>query len=283
MALLFIKGQDEPIHFDDKHFDLVAQAQKDYLEKRGDTQVRLNEFDVISASQIKRVQRERKRTEDTQLEAQEVKDFEKDLDAFCKAVEKELDPEKLSYYGAPLSHGKDDIAPDALQAPQSAGDLGMTPVSDLVPNSIGGSTPARNPGGSRRFLVRNNILGIVHFGIVRYCEENQILIRSGDAYGWSVYDHGIDRADVAFYTGFIKKWDAVLQLRGRRHFAREQERKELEAKRIAESKGVVSVALRENLPAGEPLYTQPEPPAPAPAHMPYPSYPDEPRPEDIPF
>lgn len=255
MALLFIKGQEEPIHFDDKHFEMVNELFTDYLEGRGDGAVRLPD-QTIRSSQIKRVQRERREAADVALEVEEVKAFEKELEAYCAAATAALPPvppgteHDLSHWGKDTHWRRIRIAREraALQKPPEA------PSSSEVPNvaSVADKLPQIAPQGAEEaerprspyldpiFTVNNNILGLVHFGIVKYCEEKQILIHSGEMYGWSIFDHGADKAVITPYIEFNRKFEAVRDLRRRRLYAKEKEAEEL-----AQGTGVASETLRE--------------------------------------
>ena len=111
----------------------------------------------------------------------------------------------------------------------------MVPVSDILPISSPETPQVANNG----YLVSNNILGRVHFGIVKYCEENRILVHTGTLYMWAVLNHSDQEAVVTPFVDFMKKWEAVQDLRSRREFAR---KKELES--IANASGVVKDSLK---------------------------------------
>lgn len=271
MAKIFIKGQDEPIQFDDKHFDAVNGAFADYLEGKGDTAVKLPD-QTVRASQIKRVVRDVREKVEIELAAEEVKEFEKELEEYCAAAERDLGepPYDLSKWGDEpyWRRNKARLATppkQPLKAPQTSDAPEMVSVSETIQNS----SPAMRSEAEERihgdlhpvFTVSNNLLGLVHFGIVKYAEEQRAIIHSGGGYGWSIQNHGDHHANIAPYTEFRRKFDAVLDLRGRRQYAKAQE-----AKRLAESAGIVSQALKE--------------PEPTPYQK---GEVDAPNPDDIPF
>lgn len=81
MALIYIKGEDEPIRFDDKFYSQVVEIFENYVNKKGDGLVTIH-GQAIKASLIKRVVpgfgAAEKRSEMTNAE--------------CRAFEKELEP-----------------------------------------------------------------------------------------------------------------------------------------------------------------------------------------------
>lgn len=271
MALLYIKGQDEPIHFDDKHFEAVNQLFSEYLDGKGDAAVKLPD-QTVRASNIKRVQRERKAKEEIEIASEEVKAFEKELEEYCAGAERDLGepPYDLAKWGGePYWRRNKARLATPPQTPVNAPQTGDAPEMVSVSETIQNSSPMRRSEAEEQihgdlhpvFTVSNNLLGLVHFGIVKYAEEKGAIKHSGGEYGWSILNHGDQHAIITPYTEFRKKFDAVLDLRGRRQYAKAQE-----AKARAASTGVVAQALAQ------------------PAETPYQKgETDAPNPDDIPF